>query len=77
MLSRNAFTDFKKRLDHTEYGGAPSGSQRRLLHHARVFEYQRDQERNSRRGGVPDRRINREIEKGLASIRPVAAGQSV
>ncbi len=23
MLSRNAFTDFKKRLDHTEYGGAP------------------------------------------------------
>jgi glycerol-3-phosphate acyltransferase PlsX len=23
LLSRNAFTDFKKRLDHTEYGGAP------------------------------------------------------
>ena len=23
MLSRNAFSDFKKRLDHTEYGGAP------------------------------------------------------
>ena len=23
MLSRSAFTDFKKRLDHTEYGGAP------------------------------------------------------
>src|SRR5258708_30665151 len=22
-LSRNAFSDFKKRLDHTEYGGAP------------------------------------------------------
>jgi glycerol-3-phosphate acyltransferase PlsX len=22
-LSRHAFTDFKKRLDHTEYGGAP------------------------------------------------------
>ena len=23
ILSRNAFSDFKKRLDHTEYGGAP------------------------------------------------------
>jgi glycerol-3-phosphate acyltransferase PlsX len=23
LLSRNAFADFKKRLDHTEYGGAP------------------------------------------------------
>jgi len=23
MLSRNAFSEFKKRLDHTEYGGAP------------------------------------------------------
>src|SRR6266849_5108540 len=23
MLSRSAFTDFKKRIDHTEYGGAP------------------------------------------------------
>jgi glycerol-3-phosphate acyltransferase PlsX len=23
LLSRNAFSDFKKRLDHTEYGGAP------------------------------------------------------
>jgi glycerol-3-phosphate acyltransferase PlsX len=22
-ISRNAFSDFKKRLDHTEYGGAP------------------------------------------------------
>src|SRR6202035_1663834 len=23
LLSRSAFTDFKKRIDHTEYGGAP------------------------------------------------------
>ena len=23
MLSRSAFSDFKKRIDHTEYGGAP------------------------------------------------------
>ena len=23
MLSRSAFGDFKKRIDHTEYGGAP------------------------------------------------------
>src|SRR2546430_17446848 len=23
LLSRSAFADFKKRLDHTEYGGAP------------------------------------------------------
>jgi glycerol-3-phosphate acyltransferase PlsX len=23
LLSRHAFSDFKKRLDHTEYGGAP------------------------------------------------------
>ena len=48
LLSRSAFTDFKKRLDHTEYGGAPLlGPEGRQHHYARVVQCQRDQECDS------------------------------
>ena len=71
LLSRSAFTDFKKRLDHTEYGGAPllgvrgvciithgSSNANAMKNAIRVAaEF-------SRRG------VNDSIERGLASLRP-------
>src|SRR6201987_1391552 len=71
LLSRNAFTDFKKRLDHTEYGGAPllgikgvciithgSSNANAMKNAIRVAaEF-------SRRG------INDSIERGLAALHP-------
>ncbi len=71
LLSRSAFTEFKKRLDHTEYGGAPllglkgvciithgSSNANAMKNAIRVAaEF-------SRRG------INDSIERGLAAIRP-------
>jgi glycerol-3-phosphate acyltransferase PlsX len=71
LLSRSAFTDFKKRLDHTEYGGAPllgvrgvciithgSSNANAMKNAIRVAaEF-------SRRG------INDSIERGLASLHP-------
>ncbi|MGA8762517.1 MAG: phosphate acyltransferase PlsX [Candidatus Sulfotelmatobacter sp.] len=81
LLSRSAFTEFKKRLDHTEYGGAPllgvkgvciithgSSNANAMKNAVRVAaEF-------SRRG------INESIERGLAAIPPApveaAAAQS-
>jgi len=74
LLSRSAFIDFKKRLDHTEYGGAPllgvkgvciithgSSNANAMKNAVRVAaEF-------SRRG------INESIERGLAAVRPVEA----
>jgi phosphate acyltransferase len=71
LLSRSAFADFKKRLDHTEYGGAPllgvkgvciithgSSNANAIKNAVRVAaEF-------SRRG------INDSIERGLAKLRP-------
>ena len=71
LLSRSAFTDFKKRLDHTEYGGAPllgvkgvciithgSSNANAIKNAVRVAaEF-------SKRG------INDSIERGLAALRP-------
>ncbi|HET6177033.1 MAG TPA: phosphate acyltransferase PlsX [Candidatus Sulfotelmatobacter sp.] len=71
LLSRSAFTDFKKRLDHTEYGGAPllgvkgvciithgSSNANAMKNAIRVAaEF-------SKRG------INGSIERGLAAIKP-------
>jgi len=71
LLSRSAFTDFKKRLDHTEYGGAPllgvkgvciithgSSNANAMKNAVRVAaEF-------SKRG------INDSIERGLAAMRP-------
>src|SRR5271166_2596826 len=74
LLSRSAFTDFKKRLDHTEYGGAPllgvkgvciithgSSNANAIKNAVRVAaEF-------SKRG------INDSIERGLAAVRPAPA----
>lgn len=78
MLSRNAFSDFKKRLDHTEYGGAPllgvkgvcfithgSSNTNAIKNAIRVA------------GEFADRRINQEIEKGVAAIPQAVVGQTV
>jgi glycerol-3-phosphate acyltransferase PlsX len=78
LLSRSAFTDFKKRLDHTEYGGAPllgvkgvciithgSSNGNAMKNAIRVAaEY-------SQRG------INESIERGLAALRPAAVEPEV
>jgi glycerol-3-phosphate acyltransferase PlsX len=72
LLSRSAFSDFKKRLDHTEYGGAPllglkgvciithgSSNANAIKNAIRVA------------AEFAASRVNDEIEKGIASIRPV------
>ncbi len=71
MLSRSAFSDFKKRIDHTEYGGAPllgvkgvciithgSSNANAIKNAIRVA------------AEFSERRINEAIEHGLAGIRP-------
>src|SRR6266571_3373575 len=77
LLSRSAFADFKKRLDHTEYGGAPllgvkgvciithgSSNANAIKNAIRVA------------AEFAESRVNDEIEKGIASIRPAAVAQS-
>src|SRR6202451_2965946 len=71
LLSRSAFTDFKKRLDHTEYGGAPllgvkgvciithgSSNANAIKNAVRVA------------AESAERQINGAIERGLAALRP-------
>ena len=74
LLSRSAFTDFKKRLDHTEYGGAPllgvrgvciithgSSNANAMKNAVRVAaEFSRN-------------KVNDSIERSLASLHPAAA----
>jgi glycerol-3-phosphate acyltransferase PlsX len=73
LLSRSAFADFKKRLDHTEYGGAP------LLGIKGVcFITHGSSNANAIKNALrvsaefAERSINVEIERELAKIRPVA-----
>jgi phosphate acyltransferase len=74
MLSRSAFADFKKRVDHTEYGGAPllgvkgvciithgSSNANAIKNAVRVA------------AEFSQRRINASIERGLAALRPAMA----
>ena len=74
MLSRSAFSDFKKRIDHTEYGGAPllgvkgvciithgSSNANAIKNAVRVA------------AEFAERRINESIEQGLAALRPAPA----
>ena len=69
ILSRSAFTDFKKRIDHTEYGGAPllgvkggciithgSSNANAIKNAVRVA------------AEFSERRINASIEQGLAAL---------
>ncbi|HEX3323145.1 MAG TPA: phosphate acyltransferase PlsX [Terriglobales bacterium] len=71
MLSRNAFSDFKKRLDHTEYGGAPLLGVKGVC-----FITHGSSNTNAIKNAVrvasefSDRRINEAIEKGVAAIHP-------
>jgi phosphate acyltransferase len=75
LLSRSAFSDFKKRLDHTEYGGAPllglkgvciithgSSNANAIKNAIRVA------------AEFAASHVNDEIEKGIAAIRPVTVG---
>src|SRR5207253_2560386 len=78
LLSRSAFTDFKKRLDHTEYGGAPllgvkgvciithgSSNANAMKNAVRVAaEFSR-------------RKINESIEQRLAALRPAVVADTV
>jgi phosphate acyltransferase len=77
LLSRSAFIDFKKRLDHTEYGGAPllgvkgvciithgSSNANAIKNAIRVASE------------LAESKVNDGIEKGLAAIRPAAAAVS-
>jgi glycerol-3-phosphate acyltransferase PlsX len=74
MLSRSAFSDFKKRIDHTEYGGAPllglkgvciithgSSNANAIKNAVRVA------------AEFAERHINESIEQGLAALRPTPA----
>ena len=74
MLSRSAFSDFKKRIDHTEYGGAPllgvkgvciithgSSNANAIKNAVRVA------------AEFSQRHINESIEQGLAALRPAPA----
>jgi glycerol-3-phosphate acyltransferase PlsX len=74
MLSRSAFGDFKKRIDHTEYGGAPllgvkgvciithgSSNANAIKNAVRVA------------AEFSERHINASIEQGLAALRPAPA----
>jgi glycerol-3-phosphate acyltransferase PlsX len=71
MLARSAFSDFKKRIDHTEYGGAPllgvkgvciithgSSNTNAIKNAVRVA------------AEFSERNINQSIEQGLAALRP-------
>jgi phosphate acyltransferase len=74
MLSRSAFGDFKKRIDHTEYGGAPllgikgvciithgSSNANAIKNAVRVA------------AEFSERHINTSIEQGLAALSPAPA----
>ncbi len=74
LLSRSAFIDFKKRIDHTEYGGAPllgvkgvciithgSSNANAIKNAVRVA------------AESAERQINGAIERGLAALRPARA----
>jgi len=72
MLSRSAFSDFKKRIDHTEYGGAPLLGLKGLC----IITHG-SSNANAIKNAVrvaaefSERNINRSIEQGLAALRPV------
>jgi phosphate acyltransferase len=74
LLSRSAFSDFKKRLDHTEYGGAPLLGVKGVC-----FITHGSSNANAMKNAVrvasdfAERRINDSIEKGLAKMTAATA----
>src|ERR1700726_1393514 len=74
LLSRSAFADFKKRLDHTEYGGAPLLGLKGvciITHGASNANAIKNAIRVA--AEFAESNANAEIEKALAAIKPVAA----
>ncbi len=77
LLSRSAFSDFKKRLDHTEYGGAPLLGLKGVC-----FITHGSSNANAIKNAIrvaaefAERGINDTIEKELASLR-AASSQAV
>ena len=73
LLSRSAFSDFKKRLDHTEYGGAPL-----LGVKGACFITHGSSNINAIKNAIRvasefvERDINRKIESELAKMRPAS-----
>jgi glycerol-3-phosphate acyltransferase PlsX len=73
LLSRSAFADFKKRLDHTEYGGAPLLGVKGVC-----FITHGSSNANAIKNAIrvaaefAERKINDKIEKELATIRGAA-----
>jgi glycerol-3-phosphate acyltransferase PlsX len=74
LLSRSAFADFKKRLDHTEYGGAPLLGVKGVC-----FITHGSSNANAIKNAIrvaaefAERRINDKIARELATVRAVAA----
>ena len=70
LLSRSAFADFKKRLDHTEYGGAPLLGVKGVC-----FITHGSSNANAIKNAIrvaaefAERKINSKIEKELAGLR--------
>lgn len=77
LLSRSAFSDFKKRLDHTEYGGAPLLGVKGVC-----FITHGSSNTNAIKNALrvaaefAEHKINATIEKELAGIRPAAVVES-
>jgi len=74
LLSRSAFTDFKKRLDHTEYGGAPLLGVKGvciITHGSSNANAMKNAVRVA--AEFAERGINESIERGLAALRSTTA----
>ena len=77
-LSRSAFIDFKKRLDHTEYGGAPLLGVKGvciITHGSSNANAMKNAIRVA--AELAERGITLAIERGLATLHPVAANEAV
>jgi phosphate acyltransferase len=76
LLSRSAFADFKKRLDHTEYGGAPLLGVKGVC-----FITHGSSNANAIKNAVrvaaefAEHRINENIERELAGLRPAVPAE--
>ena len=73
-LSRDAFSDFQKRLDHTEYGGAPLLGVKGvciITHGSSNTNAMKNAIRVA--SEFAERRVNETIEKGLAGLRAAPA----
>jgi phosphate acyltransferase len=75
LLSRSAFTDFKKRLDHTEYGGAPLLGVKGvciITHGSSNANAMKNAIRVA--AEFSESEVNQSIEHGLARLHPAPVG---